>query len=90
MIFDIKDFYPSIMENLLKKTTDFADGISNIDMGDKKIIFHARKLLLFNNNDCLQKKVDIRDRKKIFLPADVIFKRLFLPAAISASAYLSP
>ena len=51
MIFDIKDFYPSITEKLLKNALTFADEISKIKQKDKDIIFHARKSLLFNADE---------------------------------------
>ena len=44
IMFDIKDFYPSISKELL---TD-AETIINLDDHDKKIIYHSRKSLLFN------------------------------------------
>ena len=44
VVFDIKEFYPSIKEQLLKEASDFANDFEN----DKKIINHARKSLLFN------------------------------------------
>ena len=47
-IFDIKDFYPSITMELLKKAIDFACQYINILPKDKEIIFHARKSLLYD------------------------------------------
>ena len=48
-IFDIKEFYPSITENLLKKAITFAEAHTLLSDDDKAIIHHARKLLLFND-----------------------------------------
>ena len=48
VVFDIKEFYPSIKEQLLKEASDFANSYINILKNDKKIINHARKSLLFN------------------------------------------
>jgi hypothetical protein len=56
MIFDIKDFYPSITEKLLKNALNFANEISPIDPKDKEMIFHARKSLLFNYGESWVKK----------------------------------
>ena len=46
--FDIKDFYSTIMKDLLTKCLKFAEGKVQISNDDKKIIYHARKSLLFN------------------------------------------
>ena len=46
--FDIKKFYPSIKECLLKKAINFTEQHSKTSDKDKAIIFHARKYLLFN------------------------------------------
>ena len=43
-MFDIKDFYPSV----LKKLLTFAETIIKLDDHDKKIIHHYRIPLLFN------------------------------------------
>jgi len=56
MIFDIKDFYPSIKEELLNNALKFANSIIPIDNKDKEIISHARKSLLFNNKETWTKK----------------------------------
>ena len=42
-IFDIKDFYPSITESLLKQYLDFAVKYIKVTSDDKVIIKHARK-----------------------------------------------
>ena len=44
VIFDIKDFYPSIKESLLKQSLDFAEKYIKVTSEDN----HARKSLLFN------------------------------------------
>ena len=55
-MFDIKDFYPSIKEKLLKKALAFAEQYVSIPNEDKIIINHARKSLLFNNDETWMKK----------------------------------
>ena len=54
-VFDIKDFYPSIKETLLIKSTNFAEKPANIHV-DKVIIKHARKSLLYDNREPWIKK----------------------------------
>ena len=49
VLFDIKEFYPSITENLLKKALNFAEAHTHLSDDDKAIIHHARKSLLFND-----------------------------------------
>ena len=56
MMFDVKDFYPSINEKLLKNALQFANSISPIKQQDKEIIFHSRKSLLFNKQGTWVKK----------------------------------
>ena len=41
--FDIKEFYPSIKECLLKKPIHFAEEHTETSEKDKAIIFHPRK-----------------------------------------------
>ena len=48
VVFYIKEFYPSIKKQLLKKAFEFANSYVNIPGGNKKIINHARKPLLNN------------------------------------------
>ena len=43
IVFDIKDFYPSIKETLLIKAINFAEKLVNITKKDKVIIKYARK-----------------------------------------------
>ena len=54
--FDIKDFYPSITEQLLVKALNFAEKHVKISKKDKSIIYHARKSLLFNKEHTWIKK----------------------------------
>ena len=51
MMFDVKDFYPSITEKLLTNALKFAERILCINEKEKQIISHARKSLLFNNGE---------------------------------------
>ena len=56
IVFDIKDFYPSIKETLLIKAINFAKKCANIKNEDKVIIKHSRKSLLYNNSKTSLKK----------------------------------
>jgi len=56
MVFDVKDFYPSISEQLLRKALLFANSITPLTRDEKEIIFHSRKSLLFNNGEGWVKK----------------------------------
>ena len=56
VIFDIKDFYPTIKESLLKQSLDFAEKYIKVPSEDKAIIKHARKSLLFNQQQIWIKK----------------------------------
>ena len=56
IVFDIKDFYPSIKETLLIKAINFAEKHVNITNEDKVIIKHARKSLLYDNSKPWMKK----------------------------------
>ena len=58
MMFDVKDFYPSISEKLLTNAIKFAERSLTLNQKDKEIIFHSRKSLLFNKNDSWVKKGD--------------------------------
>ena len=57
---DIKDFYPSISPSILKELlTDaltFPKTIIKLDDHDKKIIYHYRNSLLFNQDKTWMKK----------------------------------
>ena len=55
-MFDVKDFYPSISENLLKEALDFARLHTTVSSGDVDVILHARKSLLFNEDHVWIKK----------------------------------
>ena len=60
VIFDIKDFFPSIKESLLKQSLDFAEKYIKVPIEEKAIIKLARKSLLFNQQKHgSKKKVDI-------------------------------
>ena len=50
-MFDIKDFYPLIQEELLKKGLRFGQEYIDVTIKDRKIIYHARKSILFDRND---------------------------------------
>ena len=54
--FDIKEFYPSITENILHQTFKFAKQHTNIDKNDLRIMNHCRKSLLFPDNKTWKKK----------------------------------
>ena len=56
IMFDIKDFYPSISIGILSDALTFVETIINIDDHDKKIIYHSRKSLLFNQEQTWMKK----------------------------------
>ena len=56
MVFEVKDFYPSINEKLLRNSIIFAESLTNISDKEKEIIHHSRKSLLFNNNESWMKK----------------------------------
>ena len=56
MMFDIKEFYPSITEKLLKDAISFAKKHVPISNNDMKIIKHARKSLLYSNGKPWVKK----------------------------------
>ena len=49
-IFNIKDFYLSIKETLLKNAIQFAMEHTNIGKNDFEVIFHAQKSLLFHSD----------------------------------------
>ena len=56
--FDVCEFYPSITENLLNKALTYASGFTTISEQDKNIIIHAKKSLLYNNENPWCKKGD--------------------------------
>ena len=51
IVFDIKDFYPSIKETLLIKAINFAEKLVNITNEDKAIIKLASKYLLYDYSE---------------------------------------
>ena len=55
-MFDIKDFYPSIKESLLKEALVFAKRHTTVRKKDMDVVLHARKSLLFSQNDTWIKK----------------------------------
>ena len=55
-MFDIKDFYPSILKELLADALTFVETIINLDDHDKKIIYYSRKSLLDNQEQTWMKK----------------------------------
>ena len=54
--FDIREFYLSIMESILKKSILFAKDYHHIPDEDVRIIDHWRKSLLFTENEPWKKK----------------------------------
>lgn len=56
MMFDVKDFYPSISETLLKEALNFAKQHTQVTKNDLDVIMHARKSLLFNEDHVWIKK----------------------------------
>ena len=56
IVFDIKDFYPSISKYLLQKALEFAKAKVSITQEEEKIIYHFRKSLLFKDQETWIKK----------------------------------
>ena len=56
ILFDIKDFYPTITKDLLTKCLKFAEEKVQISNDDGKTIYHARKSLLFNEGGTWMEK----------------------------------
>lgn len=54
--FDIVNFYPSISHKLLSDALSFAASYTDISAEDRKIIFHTKQSLLFNDNTPWNKK----------------------------------
>ena len=54
--FDIVDFYPSITEELLMKSINYAKSIDTIDDNVVKVIMHSRRSLLFDKDTVWVKK----------------------------------
>ena len=62
IMFDIKDFYSSILKELLTDVLTFAETVINLDDHGKKIIYHSRKSLLFNQGQTwIKQKSDLFD-----------------------------
>ena len=61
IVFDIKDFYPTITKDLLTKCLKFAEEKVQIFNDDKEFIYHARKSLLFNEEGTWMKKDGLFD-----------------------------
>ena len=55
-MFDIKDFYPSIKEDLLIEALEFAKQHVTTKFKYRETIFHARKSLLYNEEEPWIKK----------------------------------
>ena len=53
--FDIVNFYPSIMKELLTKSLNYAKFITTIEEEVIANVFHARKSLLFDKTTLLEK-----------------------------------
>ena len=56
IIFEIKDFYPSILKEILTDTLTFVEAIIKLDGQDKKIKYDSFKSLLFNQEQTWMKK----------------------------------
>ena len=62
MQFDIKDFHPPIKEKLLHEAIQIAEEHMAITRKDVEIMFHARKLVLYNDGEAwVEKKGDSFD-----------------------------
>ena len=48
--FDIKEFYPSITEEILEQAISFAKSLTDNDYHKIRTIKHSRKSVLFHNN----------------------------------------
>ena len=49
LIFDKKDFYPSIKESFFHDSLQFKKMHVNVTQRDIKVMFHSRKILMYNN-----------------------------------------
>ena len=56
IVFDIKDFYPSISKYLLQKAFEFAKAKVSRTQEEEKIIYHSRKSLLFKDQETWKNK----------------------------------
>ena len=57
IVFDIKDFYPSISKYFLQKAFEFAKTKVSITQDKKKIIYHSRKSLFKNKETWIKKEL---------------------------------
>ena len=57
--FDICEFYPSITEELLRKSLNFAKSHTTISPDEEELIMACRKSVLFNNGKVWTKKIRI-------------------------------
>ena len=58
LVFDIVDFYPSISEDLLRLSLEYAKQHTTVSEQEVEIILHSRKTLLFDKNDPWVKRGD--------------------------------
>ena len=56
ILFDIKDFYSTITKDLFTKCSKFSEEKVQISNDDRKIVYHARKSLIFNEGCTWTKK----------------------------------
>jgi len=56
IVFDVVNFYPSITNDLLLASLNFASTYTNITEDDRKIILHTKNSLLISNQDYWTKK----------------------------------
>ena len=61
LMFDIKDFYPTIKEDLLIEALEFAKQHVTIKSKDRETIFHARKPLWYKGAPWIKKQSNIFD-----------------------------
>ena len=59
ILFDIKNFYPTITKDLLTKCLKFAEEKVQISNDDRNIIYYTRKSLLFNEGGTWMKKDEL-------------------------------
>ena len=56
IVFDIKDFYPSISKYFLQKALEFVKIKVSITQEEEKIIYHSHKTLLFKHQETWMNK----------------------------------
>ena len=75
VVFDIREFYPSITENLLKKALTSAKAHTHLSDDDKAIIHHATKSSLFNDpQTCIKRDSALFDAKMGAYDAAEVFE----------------